>query len=625
MNSTIKKTTKLIWPLIVLGICSGMLASCSKRDQAEVSENGETKLIFQIKGIDEGTVAVAKLEMPTGKTNETELTHPFALGKEKLVTTPTVDALVSMEVIKTQGMSAKKTVVRNAVDTLNKTAIAPKAALTLMPSGIKYRLMVYDQSSTTLIKDVEAVSGTNPNIQVDGGKTYQWVAVSINEATLPTISNNTISAAALANKDVIYASGVITANVGENYLNITFQRKTTRLDVDIDSRGIFGGITNFESLDIGTGTGANFTSLIRSANFNILTGTWSGHTAVTPTANVSHITNKNTATDNFVKTLSVYTVIPAGTTIAANSLTLKPIFQIAMDPYVHIQPSNTNVKTRTYGDNNTYLSFSNASFAPLAGDQYRIAARMIESPLRVAGISWARADLYYDSRSGALDRYKFRPDAGSYHWILNSNSMDTEKNGYWNWMSLTPTGTPGSGDPCALVYPAGLWRMPNLNEMTTLVNREASLYQWPNTRQDRINAIYGYSGVNRMWPLDEPQPASYGKFNDYSDHFMLMFNGYRNLNGGLSSSRMTLNHMVKATSTGSDNREVYVFMYYQTSAENGTAGLALSQRATVSYFDSVTPDLPWQHSSTQLLSLTKREIASLNKLQGFNVRCVRAQ
>ncbi|WP_293956058.1 MULTISPECIES: hypothetical protein [unclassified Sphingobacterium] len=624
MNSAIKKTKKLIWPLIVLGICSAMLGSCSKRDQAEVSEKGETTLIFQIDGIDEGTVAVAKLGVPIGKTNETAL-HPVALDKEKLVTTPTVDALVSMEVIKTQGMSAKKAVVRDAVDTLNKTAVAPKAALTLMPSGIKYRLMVYDQTSTTLIKDVEAVSGTNPNIQVDGGTTYRWIAVSINEATLPTISNNTISAAALANKDVIYASGVITATKGQNYLNITFQRKTTRLDVDIDSRGIFGGITNFESLDIGTGTGANFTSLIRSANLNILTGTWSGHTAVTPTANVSHITNKNTATDNFVKTLSVYTVIPTGTTIAANSLTLKPIFQIAMDPHVHFLPTNTNVKTRTYGDNNTYLTFNNASFMPLAGDQYRLAARMIESPLRVAGISWARADLYYDSRSGALDRYKFRPDAGSIHWIDNSNAMDTEKNGYWNWMSLTPTGTPGSGDPCALVYPAGLWRMPNLDEMTTLANRKSSLYQWAVTKeQNYINSIYGYSGANQMWALDELQSASYGKFNDYSDHFMLMFNGYRNLNGALASSRMTLYHKVKATSTGG-NRDVYVYMYYLTSAENGNLGRVLSQRATVSYFDSVTPDLPWQHSSTKLVSLTTREVASLNKLQGFNVRCVRAQ
>ncbi len=624
MNLAIKKTKILIWPLIVLGIGSGVLLSCSKRDQAGASENGETTLTFQINGIDEGTVAVAKLAASTGKTNDTERTSPIiVLAEEKLATSPTVDALISMEAVKTQDIASKKVAVSTSADTLNKVAAAPKAATTLMPSGIKYRLLVYDQAGTTLIKDVEAISGTNPNIQVDAGKIYRWIAVSINEATLPAISNNTISAAALANKDVLYASGLVTANFGQNYLNITFQRKTTRLDVDIDSRGIFGGITNFQSLDIGTGTGTSFTSLIRSANLNILTGTWSGSVAVTPTANISHIINKSTTTGNFVKTLSVYTVLPTGTTIAANSLTIKPIFQIAMDPYVHQLPSNTNVSTRTYGNSSTYLSFSNASFVPLAGDQYRIAARMIESPLRVAGIAWARADLYYDTRSGSLDRYKFRPDAVSIHW-LTATTLDTDRSSYWNWMSLTPTGTPGAGDPCAQVYPTGVWRMPNLTEMTTISNRTSSLYQWSGTTGTYINSVYGWGGVNQMWALDATQSASYGQFNDYSTRFMLMFNGYR-LNGILTRSRSILNYAVLTNTTGG-NRNVTVDMLYWTSSENGTQARALGQSAVVSYYNYTSPDnTAWQLSGSSLVSLGTREIFSYDKTVGFPVRCVRAQ
>jgi len=606
MYTIISKSKNIIGSLAILVVLSVSVVSCGKDKETAPSEEGGTSLIFTVEGIEEGNVPIARLSASTNEKIHNE-TSTAMIGQEKLASTQTFDALVSVEAASPNQLDAKK------------ASTATKATKTLMSIGNQYRLLVYNETGTTLLKEVVATSGTNPNIKVDGGKKYKWIAVSINATTVPAITNGKIVASALANKDVLYASGTVSASFGDNYLNIVFQRKTTRMDVDVDSRGLFGEISSFKSLDIGTGTGTGFKSLIKSADLTIATGSWSGSYPVAATATVGNIVNKSTATGNFVKTLSVYTVIPTGTTVVANTMTMRPIFDVKMDPPVYYPATNSHSPTRTYGNSSTYLLLNNTSFTPIGGEQYRIGSRMIESGIKVAGIAWGRADLYYDARSGALDRYKFRPDAAAIHWFYGTSTIDSDQNSYWNWMSLTPTGTPGSGDPCALVYPAGLWRMPTQAQITSISILPSHLYQWPGSTGTYINSVYGYGGVNQAWNVDPNAATYYGEYNDYMTNFILMFNGYRS-SGVLTRSRSILDYWML---TGGD-RDITVDLRYWSSGESSTSGWALTQSATVRYYNYTDPLSPTQLSGATLKSTTARTVATNSKTLGFNVRCVRA-
>ncbi|UIR54835.1 hypothetical protein LZQ00_11155 [Sphingobacterium sp. SRCM116780] len=608
-----KKIKNLINSLLVIGLITAVFSSCAKDSDADVSEEVTgTVLTVNIAGIEEDMDMPTKLASTAKSTGSFTVAPQTIIAEKTLASTQDFDALVSVE-----GPAPKQKTLKA---TMGSTQATSAAMATLMPAGIKYRLLLYNAAGTTLLKNVIATSGTNPNIQVDGGIQYKWVAVSINTTSVPNVSNGKILASDLANEDVLYASGVVSAKKGENYLNITLIRKSTRIQVDVDTRGLFGEITSFKSLDLGTGTGTGFQSLMKTADLDILTGNRTNFTTVTPTQNVTYITNKAVSTGNHVKTVSLYTVIPTGTVVAANSLTVRPIFDIKMEPNVYYQPTNTNPTSRTYGNSSIYLKVNNASFTPVNGELYKIGTQMIEAAIKVGGISWARADLFYDTRSGQLDRYKFRPDAASLHWYWETTDEDTQTRSYWNWKSLTPTGTAGSGDPCTLVYPAGLWRMPTRAEITTISAMTSHLYQWPGSADEYINAVYGYAGVNQAWDADAGSPATFGDYSDYMTNFILMFNGYRQ-SGALKESRDVLYDWGP---TGGD-RDVTTQLRYWSSEESGASAYAMGQSLTVLYqtLDETGPQ--GQISGSIVQSTGTRSVSTFSKNLGFNIRCVRAQ
>ncbi|UIR54839.1 hypothetical protein LZQ00_11175 [Sphingobacterium sp. SRCM116780] len=607
-----KKIKNFINSLIVIGLISVIFSSCAKDSDAVISdEQTGTVLTVNIAGIEEDMAMPTKLA--SAAKNTSSYTAPRTMIAEKtLVSTQGFDALVSVE-----GPTPKQKALKAA---MGSTQTSSAAMATLMPAGIKYRILLYNAAGTTLLKNVVATSGTNPNIQVDGGTQYKWVAVSINTTTVPTVSSGKILASALANEDVLYASGVVSAVKGQNYLNITLTRKSTRIQVDVDTRGLFNEITTFKSLDLGTGTGTGFQSLMKTADLDILTGNRTNITTVAATQNVKYITNKDVSTGNLVKTVSLYTVIPTGTVVAPNTLTVRPIFDVKMEPNVYYQPNNTNVSSRTYGNSNIYLKVNNASFTPVNGELYKIGTQMIEAAIKVGGISWARADLFYDTRTGQLDRYKFRPDAGAIHWFDFSTNEDTDKRSYWNWKSLTPTGTAGSGDPCALVYPAGLWRMPTRAELTTVSAMTSHLYQWSGTTGQYVNSVYGYGGVNQAWNTDAGSPATFGDYSDYMTNFMLLFNGYRQ-SGALVGSRAVLDYW---QATGGD-RAVTTQMRYWSSEETGANAYAIGQTITVFYQTRSQTGPQGEISDSYVQSTAARSVSTFSKNLGFNIRCVRAQ
>ena len=58
-------------------------------------------------------------------------------------------------------------------------------------------------------------------------------------------------------------------------MNIVLKRNTARIQLDLDTRGMFGTINNTTSVEVGTGTGSAFSSIIKTGDLNVLTGQYS--------------------------------------------------------------------------------------------------------------------------------------------------------------------------------------------------------------------------------------------------------------------------------------------------------------------------------------------------------------
>ncbi len=212
-----------------------------------------------------------------------------------------------------------------------------------------------------------------------------------------------------------------------------FKRNTARIALDLDTRGMFGTINNTTSVELGTGTGSGFTSIIQTGDLNVFTGLYSNLQNVSPVTG-SSMTNKAGVggAAGATKTAVFYTVRTANVPVNNLRIRLNQL-DITMD----------NSSTRSFS--NSIIPYNNTVITPVLGNNYSLNARLIESGIRVKGLLWARTNLLYSSQS---DAYRFRVD--------NEYSQPDKDTEYWNWMSATPTGSSSDNvDPCTRVYPQG--------------------------------------------------------------------------------------------------------------------------------------------------------------------------
>ncbi|MCT3803158.1 hypothetical protein HZP90_16840 [Elizabethkingia anophelis] len=122
-------------------------------------------------------------------------------------------------------------------------ALNPMAAATELKSGIRYKVLVYD-SNSKLVDQKEFVYKQNETdgFMLDGGKTYTFVAFSVNStnsADTPTVTNpDNLSTAMLSNisKDLMYYKIVktVTGNT-PNTLDVVLKHQFTRVTTNIDA------------------------------------------------------------------------------------------------------------------------------------------------------------------------------------------------------------------------------------------------------------------------------------------------------------------------------------------------------------------------------------------------------
>ncbi|WP_236886185.1 hypothetical protein [Elizabethkingia meningoseptica] len=230
-----QKIIKVINGIVLVSTISFGFLSCSSREDDKVTpgNNNGTALNLNITVADNGSGIAALASTSKNFAGNVLSNSLVPVAESKMVSAGGFDAIVSAETYKLGS---------GAVASVSDAGLAPVAVAQPMPVGIKYRFLLYDAAGTNLLQNVVGSSGTNPNIQVNAGQTYKWVAVSINDATtVPDLSAGTskILSAGLSNKDILYASGTIVPVSGPNNLSVDFVHKTSRFVVSLDTRGMF--------------------------------------------------------------------------------------------------------------------------------------------------------------------------------------------------------------------------------------------------------------------------------------------------------------------------------------------------------------------------------------------------
>ncbi|MHC8949433.1 hypothetical protein [Sphingobacterium hungaricum] len=375
------------------------------------------------------------------------------------------------------------------------------AATTPMVSGRTFRVLIYNQSLTQLIVNQVVAVGTDPNIYIPAGVNYRWFAISLNSTGAVPDINGTgdIAANDLDNKDFIFDSGTISSVVGENYLNIEFNRQMTLIEVDLNTRGMFGKINATSEIELGALISSTFESIVKKGKFNIFNGNFTELVNATPVT-ADQMTVVDPVYGNEMKRAYFYTA--RTTQITAQTLRLRlNKLAITLD----------DNSTRTFA-NNTLVPIPHASSLQLQkGRRSTVNVRLVESGVSVGSSPnlWARTNMVYDANHP--DKYRFRPN--------NNYSVPSAQTEYWNFGVTVPTATPIASNlvnPCRLVYPANMWKLPHL---------EAELVAIGNPNAQSASTVAGNKVYTMSWNIS-PASAS----TAYPDNtFKLHVFGYRNV------------------------------------------------------------------------------------------------
>lgn len=432
--------------------------SCSSRDNTEVVPEEGTSLMVSVTGIND----YIEIDAQASASKDISTSVKGNLVKEHITNFGDFDALVSFGKDVSKSENSKYNSIASA-------SVIKPMAVTPIATNIKYRIVIYDaadNNNTTPVANVVLTSGsaTGTPIKIDAGKNYNWYAFSTNETSVPNINNGVVDKAGLMNKDVLWASGNLSAQFGNNNLSITFSRNTSRINVNLDSLGMSGIITSSSIPQIDLFTGSN--SVLKYGDLNIFDGSFSNLTTFTASTRFSGSSGINGS----IRTYTLYTVDNT-TSIPVGSL----IFKIGNFTVVKADNSSNsssiNYSSSTGSLNNTSAyTFSKAS-------SYTASIKLIESAITVGGVKWARENLK-----------SYNPQFGNNAYLLANNMANLATNpsliSNFYYSSI-------SKDYCANLYPAGIWRLPTKAEFDAIIPINQSVLFAPNTAVDP-NTPNGY-------------------------------------------------------------------------------------------------------------------------------------
>ncbi|MFZ4861569.1 hypothetical protein ACL9RF_05235 [Sphingobacterium sp. Mn56C] len=477
-------------------------------------------------------------------------------------------------------------------------SLGNKAVLSLSDT-IKYRIYFFRKEGNEykFEKSEYFNPGSERPIVLQAGATYKWAAISFSSKTEPPqyIPNQPFRLP--GNRDILYTNST-TDLVVENTpsIRLTFKHLFARLDLEINTKGLFAPATAATV----TVTGLD----LRTANFNLLDGTYSGSLLTVP-----QTVNFSTFVPNSVGDVRKAHFYTAGNTQQSLKISMTGL-KVKLDDNTTIRDFGTSVIEETF------------NFTPVGGKYHHFLIAPVESPLTFESVQWSRANLYLDSINNPGNHYRF------FH-TNEFNSTSYYADSYFSFKGHIPRKL-ASGiaadqrDPCALVYPAGLWRTPTADELNKITNRSGLLGNLLGNITDLLGigatpgAEIGPKGLfvtSRYIQFTPTEGVSsyYGDANSGTNKLRFVYNGVMQ-NVSLVQGLINLNL------GGSYGNNAAFWTREEGINLLGIAGIGAWSFS--GYSAGVTRDTPVGAKSVNLLNI---DLLGLNLVASslMNVRCVR--
>lgn len=558
-----------------------ILVACEKPPHLrEEIQDGDYTLSFAVDGLDasETVERIANANHPSSKV--TQAKRPIldqSLAKKAIVASKTkafngFEARLVLEELPLDNGSEKPN--KSRVQTKS-SLLKPieKRAVSNMSPNKKYRVVVYNTNAsgkaTTYVNQSQGVVGSPLKIPVYRNKTYRWFAYSYNrEEDIPALHSTDYYLPVIANQnssenDFLYSTGLIeTSDIvdGENPISITFSRKLAKIRLEINARGIFATINSANVDVLAADSGP------KDGLFSLLDGSYS----INFVTNLSYTTWNPVISDTVPSNWAVYRDFYTAVNSSVMRLSLKINEIIVASERINDNAPNTRSQIpRTFQN----VDFTFPDFIAKPGHRYQALLELLESPIKRGTAYWARGNLYYDE-SVDRNKYRFRYDNPHIRNINNGihNIGDSD---YW-YGGITPHSPPNQQiDPCKMVYPEGLWRLPTPDEYNSLIGSTNPAVG----RRDQANREGWYISWDNATDIGAPRHPH--------KHLIFTALGYKDANGEIldyiykagNPNNGYLNHWFSTSDKGyfrTNIANTYFMMEYRTAAYNTSPKFTVS-------------------------------------------------
>lgn len=350
---------------------------------------------------------------------------------------------------------------------------------------VKYRLVLYTEDNQ-LFEDQILKAGEDAKIVVNNGTSYKWYAYSHNTEDDPVGFGTDGKIDIPEGVDFLYASGTIDIpeeSEDNHTLDITFAHKLARVQVEVNTMGMFADIEDATISIDGWSP--------QTAKLDLFSGDLSDETDYALDFEFSDFRVIEPPYKDSVQ-FTIYTAgSPSGNLdLKITDLKLKIDDESIRDfgPVLSSTPMN--------------FSFTNMNLEP--GKSYTALANLIESPLELDGVRWARQNLYY---KGGHNPYRF------YHTYAHHEDDQRQSFAFRAEQPNIFAAENSTGDPCALVYPEGTWRTPKDSDFNNSINKRNLLGGRAYPQTNGTDDGKGYAEYTQTNGLEAPYPGNDLRFN----------------------------------------------------------------------------------------------------------------
>ncbi|WP_149524377.1 hypothetical protein [Sphingobacterium hotanense] len=484
---------------LILAMLTQFAASCNKsQDIEKVETSDKLQLSVSIAGIQENSDKSGE-----NKAAVRNNVKPLVRSYNEF------DALVSVDNHVEQSSSIR---IHSSAAKANSGAARAEA----IGPGVKYRLFLY-KNDGTFVSSTALTANSTGKVAIEAGEDYKWYALSYNNTEdVPDVTTGSSAITLAGGKDVLHAAGTLSVPSdasGALPLGIIFNHKTSRLAIELNSMGMFG--------DMNSATVAVSGLSMKSGTIDIFTGKYSDLEDYTQTINWSSFENVE-AGFNDRKVAYAYTVDSTN----ANNVSVS----IASLQLTHASDLVEGEGATVRSFSATPVNFSPVSVTPAIGRTHRILYNLVESALTTVGVSntgdsvrWSRSNLYY--AAGTHNPYRF----------YATNAQRSDAKSYFAYGALTPgqfVNAASRQDPCAQVYPQGVWRTPTNNDLYSISDGQGLLSSLLGTvgsllgaRDEMENSEPGDGTATGRYAQFEVTTPPNTAFDARSNNLRLYYNG----------------------------------------------------------------------------------------------------